>query len=70
MDSLILGSRLFRGVLERLIKKAIANKFGVDVVVELGQITMLNKDGKVHVHLEGDVDMSSDDLNAVLKEVI
>ena len=64
---LILKTGFARGIIAKIINKAIKKKIGYDVVVNLNEISVKMVDGKAHLHVDLNAEMYSDDLIALAK---
>lgn len=61
-----LSTKLMRGLVAKLIKKAIYNKFGCDVNIEIKYLSVGYTDGKANLQLDMDADIGKDELGKIL----
>ncbi len=67
MDKLEIGSKIVKGVISKLIKMAVKKKFGYEVDVRIEELNAVIIDGKAHIHLNADAQMSKDELMKAIK---
>lgn len=64
---LVLSSRLMRGIVTKIIKKAIFKKTGYEIDIQINKISAEVNEGKVSVNLDVDAEMNSEDLLTIVK---
>jgi hypothetical protein len=64
---LILNTKFMRGMVTKIIKKAILKKTGYQVDIDLNEITVEVVDGKAHLHVNADVAINTNDLLDIVK---
>lgn len=64
---LILGTKLMRGIVTKIIAKAIFKKTGCHVDIELHEMTAKVVDGKVRFHANVGAEITTDDLVNIIK---
>ena len=64
---LILSSRFMKGIVTKIIAKAIKNKTGYEIDIELNEVAVEVIDGKVHLHVDAKAEMHGDDLWHIVK---
>ena len=62
-------SKFTRGIVSRFIKKAMRDKLGYNVDVQLNKFRTNNIDEKTHVHLDIELDLSKEELDKLLKSI-
>lgn len=62
MDKLEVNSGLMKGIIAKLIKKAIKNKLGNDMDIKLSELNVVIEDGKAMIHLNADVETNVKDI--------
>ena len=69
MDELkmILGTKFMRGIVTKLIAKAIFKKTGYHVDIDLHEITAEVMGGKVYLHVNANAEINTDDLVNIIK---
>lgn len=69
MDELkmILGTKFMRGIVTKLIAKAILKKTGYHIDIDLHEITAEVVAGKVYLHVNADAEINVDDLVDIIK---
>ncbi len=65
---LMLSSRFMRGIVTKIISKAIYKKSGYHVDIQINEIKAEVCEGKVRIHIDADGEMKSSDLVEILKE--
>lgn len=68
MDEMKLGSKLMKGVVAKIIRKAIKNKFGCDVDLVINGFYISYDDNIANLHLDANAQMGKENLEAILKE--
>ena len=64
-----LNSKLMRGIVTKLISKAIFKKYGYNVDIVLNKIEVEHIDGTVHLHADLDAKTSNEDFVKIVKSV-
>lgn len=64
---LMLSSRFMKGIVTKIISKAIYKKSGYQVDIQINEIKAEISDGKVRIHIDADGEMKSSDLVEILK---
>ena len=64
-----LSTKFMRGIVTKLISKAIYKKYGYDIDILLNEIEIKNEDGKVHLHMNVDVEVNNDDFKKIIKSI-
>lgn len=62
-------SKFMRGIASKLIKKAMRNKLGYDVDVQLNGFRTTVLEDKTHVHLDVDLELSKEELDKLMKSI-
>ena len=57
-----LSSGLMKGIVSKLITKAIFKKFGVKPEIELNVISFWKRESKIHIHINADAEIDESDL--------
>lgn len=69
MDELRISTRLMRGIVSKLVSKAVSKKFGYDIVIQMNEIEVKNEDGKVRIHANVDAECNSDEFVKIVKSI-
>ena len=69
MDEMRIESKFTRGIASRLIKKAMRDKLGYNVDVQLNKFRPTVIEEKTHVHLDIELDLSKEELDKLLKSI-
>ena len=69
MDEMKIGSMFTKGVISKVLNLVLKKKFGYSADVQLNEFNARVTDGKVHVHLNIDADMSQAELMKILAGV-
>lgn len=64
-----LSTKFMRGIVTRIISKAIYNKFGYDVNIQLNAIEVEAVDGKVYLHVDVDANVDNAEFMKIIKSV-
>lgn len=64
-----LSTKLMRGLVAKLIKKAIYNKFGCEVNIELNYFAVEYKDGRANLKTDIYADIGKDELGKILNSI-
>ncbi len=62
-------SKFMTGIASRFIKKAVCNKLGCDMDIQLNGFSTTVLDDKTHVHLDIDLELTKDGLNKLMKSI-
>lgn len=69
MDEMKIGSKFTTGIISKLVSMVIRKKFGYDVQLKLNEVTATVNDGKTHVHLDVDAELTKEELNKILASI-
>lgn len=64
-----IGSKFTTGIISKLVSMVIRKKFGYDVQLKLNEVNATVIDGKTHVHLDVDAELSKEELNKILASI-
>lgn len=64
---LILNTKFMRGMITKIIAKAILKKTGYQVDIDLNEISVEVIDGKAHLHVNTDATINTSDLLNIVK---
>lgn len=67
MDELKIKSVFMRGVVSKLVEKAIHKKFGYKVDIQINDVDVVVTDGKAHIHLNADGEIDSNEFKKFTK---
>ena len=70
MDEMVIQSLFTRKLVSIIIGRAIKKKTGKDVKVDLGNFTMKISDETATLHLETDIEMTTDELRSLVMSVM
>ena len=72
MDELRLNltSKFMKGIVTKIIASVIRKQLGYDVNIELNEILVTAKDGKVHLHADIDGEMTNEQFNNLIKDLV
>lgn len=62
-------SKFMTGIASRFIKKAVCNKLGCDMDIQLNGFRTTVLDDQTHVHLDIDLELTKDGLNKLMKSI-
>mgnify|MGYP004513667571 FL=1 len=69
MDEMRIVSKFTRGIISKAIKLVIHKKTGYNVDIQLNEAIVTVNDGKTHLHLDVDTELSKDELISILKSI-
>lgn len=64
-----IGSKFTTGIISKLVSMVIRKKLGYDVQLKLNEVNATVIDGKTHVHLDVDAELSKEELNKILASI-
>lgn len=72
MDELKLNltSKFMKGIVTKMLAKVIKKQLGYDVNIELNDIRVIAKDGKVHLHADIDAEMTNEQFGNLVKDLV
>lgn len=65
-----LTSKFMKGIVTKIIAKMIKKQLGYDVDIELNDIHVIAKDGKVHLHADIDAEVTNEQFGELVKDLI
>ena len=69
MDEMKIVSKFTTNMISKLVKMVLRKKFGYDVDIQLNEINTTINEGRTHVHLDVDAELSKDELVKILKGI-
>lgn len=66
MDEMKISSKFMRNLVAKLVKRAVREKAGYEVGIQLNEFAVTVTDGAAHVHLSVDAELDKDELAKVL----
>lgn len=66
---LSLSTKFMRGIIAKLIAAAIHKKLGYSVDVFLNEVKVTATDGKIHIHVDIDADMTTEEFAKIVKSI-
>lgn len=69
MDEVKIVSKFARSVISKLVKVVLHKKLGYNVDIQLNDVKATITDGKTHVHLDVDAELSKEELLKILKNI-
>lgn len=69
MDEMKIGSKFTTGIISKLVSMVIRKKLGYDVELKLNEVNATVNDGKTHVHLDVDAELSKEELTKILASI-
>lgn len=71
MDALKLNlsTKFMKGIVTKLIAKAIYKKFGYKVDIQLNEIGIEVTGGKAYIHVDADAEINNDELVKIVKSI-
>lgn len=65
---LVLSTKFMRGIVTKIITKAILKKTGYSIDIQLNKVEVENVDGKVHLHMDVDAEVDAEEFVKMLKD--
>ena len=65
-----LSTNYMRGIISKLIKKALYNKLGYNIDILLNEIEVKNDGDMICIHVDADTKISTHDFSKIIKSVI
>lgn len=69
MDEMKIVSKFTRGIVSKILRTVIHKKTGYDIDIQLNEVTTTISDGKTHLHLDVDAELSKEELAKILKSI-
>lgn len=69
MDEMKIVSKFTRGIISKILKTVIHKKTGYDIDIQLNEVTTTISEGKTHLHLDVDAELSKEELVKILKSI-
>ena len=64
-----IGSKFTTGIISKLVSMVIRKKLGYNVELKLNEVNATVTDGKTHVHLDVDAELSKEELMKILASI-
>lgn len=64
-----LSTKFMRGIVAKLISKALVKKLGYEIDILLNEIEVKTEDGKVHLHIDADAEIENSEFKKMLKSI-
>lgn len=64
-----LATKFTRGIVQKLIEKAIFKKFGCKINLQLTELDVNFIDGKAHIHTNVDAEINNEEFTKILKSI-
>ena len=62
-----LSTKFMRGIIAKLVSKAIFKKFGYEIDIQINEIAIKTEDGKIHLHTSVNAELSNDEFKKIIK---
>ena len=62
-----LSTKFMRGILAKLLSKALRSKFGYDIGIQINAIEIKTEGGKIRLHADVDAEISNDEFVKIVK---
>lgn len=66
---LILSTKFMKGIVTKIIAKAIKKKLGYDIDIQINKIAIEAIDGKIHLHADVDAEVDKAEFVEIVKSV-
>lgn len=64
-----LSTKFMRGIVAKLISKAIYKKLGYEIDIQINEIEIRTEDGKIHLYTSVEADMKNEDFKNAIKSI-
>lgn len=64
-----LSTRFMRNIVTNLLTKLIFKKFGYNIEIQLNEIEVDRKEGKMHLHVDVDAEVDNDEFVRIIKSI-
>ena len=64
-----LSSKFMRGIITKLISKAVYKKTGYKIGIELNNINVEVINGRAHIHINADAEIDNDELMKIVRTI-
>ena len=65
-----LSTKFMRGIVTKIISKAIYKKFGYQIDIQINDIKLENVDGKIRVHADVDAEMENSEFVKIIETFV
>lgn len=62
-----LSTKFMRGIVAKLVSKAVSKKFGCKIDIQINEIEVTTHDGKVYLHVNADAETTNEEFKEILK---
>ena len=69
MDEMRIGSKFITGIISKLLVTVVKQKLGYNIDLKLNAVNTTVGDGKAHVHLDIDAEVSNEEIMRILSGV-
>lgn len=69
MDEMRIGSKFITGIISKLLVTVVKQKLGYNIDLKLNVVNATVGDGKAHVHLDIDAEVSNEEIMRILSGV-
>lgn len=69
MDEMRIGSKFITGIISKLLVTVVKQKLGYNIDLKLNAVNVTVGDGKAHVHLDIDAEVSNEEIMRILSGV-
>lgn len=63
-----LSTRFMRGIVTKIIKKAIVKKLGYQIDIQINELAIENVDGKMYIHANVDAELDNAEFLKIIKD--
>ena len=64
-----LSTKFMRGIVAKLVSKALYKKFGCEIDIQINEIEISTHDGKVYLHANVDGEVTNEDFKTIIKSI-
>ena len=64
-----LSTKFMKGILAKLISKAVSKKFGYNIDIQINEIALKTEEGKIKIHVDADGEVTNEEFKNIIKSV-
>lgn len=69
MDEMKIVSKFTTGLISKIARTVIKRKLGYEIGIKLNELQITNTDGKTHLHLSADAELSREELLKLISDI-
>lgn len=69
MDEMNIVSKFTTGLISKIARTVIKKKLGYEIGIKLNELRITNTDGKTHLHLSADAELSKEEILKLISDI-